>query len=82
MERSFLSPCGEMSCAKGAYLHMYIGAWAELNMYICIKSFFCPTGSPSHEPVAHHGLSEMLDLIAMCLTSLRGFAATFISHGG
>lgn len=44
MERSFVSLCGEMSCAKGAYLYKYIGAWTELNMYICIKSYFCPLG--------------------------------------
>lgn len=44
MERSFVSLCGEMSRAKGAYLHMYVGAWTELNMYICIKPFFCPLG--------------------------------------
>lgn len=37
MERSFESLCGEMARVKGAYLHLYIGAWTELNMYTCIK---------------------------------------------
>lgn len=33
-ERSFVSLCGEMSRVKGAYLHMHVGAWTELNMYV------------------------------------------------
>lgn len=34
------------------------------------KIGFLPTGSLRHEPVAYHGLSEMMALIVMYLTSL------------
>lgn len=72
---------GNVLCKRCLFTHVYrcLGRIKYVYMH---KIIFLPTGSPSHEPVAHHGLSEMLDLIAMCLTSLRGFAATFISHGG